>query len=74
VFAHRADWEDSTIVAVHNLAARVTEAELALDADGVLVDLFGADELALDGGLRLPLQPYEHRWYRLRRPGQRIAP
>jgi trehalose synthase len=74
VFAHRADWGDATIVAVHNLAARATEAELALDADGVLVDLFGADEHALDGALRLPLQPHDHRWFRLRRPGQRVAP
>jgi trehalose synthase len=74
VFAHRADWGDATIVAVHNLAARETEAELALDADGVLVDLFGADEHALDGALRLPLEPYDHRWFRLRRPGQRVAP
>ena len=65
---------DSTIVAVHNLAARATEAKLALDADGVLVDLFGADELPLDGALRLPLEPYDHRWFRLRRPGQRVAP
>jgi trehalose synthase len=74
VFAHRADWGDSTIVAVHNLAARATEAELPLDAEGVLVDLFGADELALDGELRVALGPHDHRWFRLRRPGQRIAP
>jgi trehalose synthase len=74
VFAHRVDWEDSTIVAVHNLAARATEAGLALDAEGALVDLLGAEELALDGTLRLPLGPHDHRWFRLRRPGQRIAP
>jgi trehalose synthase len=74
VFAHRADWGDSTVVAVHNLAGRATEAELALDADGVLVDLFGADEIPLDGTLRLALEPHDHRWYRLRRPGQRVAP
>jgi trehalose synthase len=74
VFAHRADWGDSTVVAVHNLAARATEAELALDTRGVLVDLFGADELALEGGLRVALEPHDHRWFRLRRPGQRVAP
>lgn len=74
LFAHRTDWGDATIVAVHNLAARATEAELALDADGVLVDLFGTDELELDGRLRLSLQPFDHRWFRLRRPGQRVAP
>jgi maltose alpha-D-glucosyltransferase/alpha-amylase len=74
IFAHRADWEDSTIVAVHNLGARATEARLALDADGVLVDLFGHDEHALDGEIALALEPYDQRWLRLRRPGQRIAP
>jgi maltose alpha-D-glucosyltransferase/alpha-amylase len=74
VFAHRTDWAGSTIVAVHNLAGRATEATLALDADGTLVDLFGPDELALDGTLSLPVAPHGHRWFRLRRPGQRVAP
>lgn len=74
VFAHRADWDASTIVAVHNLAGRATEATLALDADGTLVDLFGVDELPLDGPVTIPLEPYGYRWLRLRRPGQRVAP
>jgi trehalose synthase len=74
VFAHRADWDGSTIVAVHNLARRDTEARLALDADGELVDLFGPDTLELAGEITLRLGPHDHRWYRLRRPGQRIAP
>ena len=74
VFVHRADWDGSTIVAAHNLADRATEAQLALDADGVLVDLFGPEELALEGEPHLRLEPYDHRWFRLRRPGQRIAP
>jgi trehalose synthase len=74
VFAHRADWDDSTIVAVHNLGGRATEARLALDADGVLVDLLGEHDVEADGAVALALEPYEHRWFRLRRPGQRIAP
>jgi trehalose synthase len=74
VFAHRADWDGSTVVAVHNLGARATEAELALDGGDTLVDLFGPDELAVDGTVRLALEPHDHRWFRLRRPGQRIAP
>jgi maltose alpha-D-glucosyltransferase/alpha-amylase len=74
IFAHRADWEDSTIVAVHNLGGRATEARLALDADGVLVDLFDDREHGLDGELVLALEPFDHRWLRLRRPGQRVAP
>jgi trehalose synthase len=74
LFAHRTDWDGSTIVAVHNLGSRATEAALTLDAEGTLVDLFGTDELPVDGTLRLPLAPHGHRWFRLRRPGQRVAP
>jgi maltose alpha-D-glucosyltransferase/alpha-amylase len=74
VFAHRADWDDSTIVAVHNLGRRATQARVALDADGVLVDLFGDADVELEGDVSLALEPYGSRWFRLRRPGQRIAP
>ena len=59
---------------MHNLAGRGSEATLRLDAEGVLVDLFGAESLRLDGELSLALEPYDHRWFRLRRPGQRVAP
>jgi len=74
LFVHRVDWDGSTLVAVHNLSGRATEASLALDADGTLVDLFGAEELPLDGGRTLEVAAYGHRWFRLRRPGQRVAP
>ena len=55
-------------------AAGATQARIALDAEGVLVDLFGDDDVELDGELTLALEPYGARWFRLRRPGQRIAP
>jgi maltose alpha-D-glucosyltransferase/alpha-amylase len=74
VFAHRTDWDGSTIVAVHNLGASATEATLGLDAEGVLVDLLGTADVPLDGPARLALEPYGQRWFRLRRPGQRAAP
>jgi maltose alpha-D-glucosyltransferase/alpha-amylase len=75
VFAHRADWEGSTVVAVHNLAGRPAEAVLDLGEEGVLVDLFGTAEPELeDGRVALALEPYDGRWYRLRRPGRRVAP
>ena len=48
VLAHRADWEGSTIVAVHNLGGRAAQARLALGEEGVLVDLLGGDDV--DGG------------------------
>jgi maltose alpha-D-glucosyltransferase/alpha-amylase len=76
VLAHRADWNGSSIVAVHNLASRSADVRLALEElDGQLDDLFGDVDLELDGGaVTLTLEPYEGRWYRLRRPGQRLAP
>ena len=73
VFAHRCDWEGSTIVAVHNLAGHDVKTTLPLDEqDGTLVDLLGTDDL--EAPFTLALKAYEYRWYRLRGPGQRIAP
>ena len=71
VLAHRADWDGSTVVAVHNLGGRAAQARLELGEEGLLVDLLGTGDL--DGG-ELALAPYDHRWFRLRRPGQRAAP
>ncbi|HEX6654199.1 MAG TPA: alpha-amylase family protein [Thermoleophilaceae bacterium] len=75
VFAHRCDWEDSTVVAVHNLAGRDASAHLVLGVDGELVDLFEDEDLDLDAGeLTLELDPYGCRWFRLRRPGALLPP
>jgi trehalose synthase len=79
VLAHRSDWDESTIVAVHNLAGREVSCSVALPDAGdgaVLVDLFRDEELRLDGDGRATIQlgRYGHRWLRLRRPGQRVAP
>jgi maltose alpha-D-glucosyltransferase/alpha-amylase len=75
VFAHRCDWEDSTVVAVHNLADRAARAHLVLGDEGELVDLFEDKDHALDAGeLTLELDPYGNRWFRLRRPGALLPP
>jgi maltose alpha-D-glucosyltransferase / alpha-amylase len=75
VFAHRADWDGSTVVAVHNLAGRDTAARLEFGENGTLIDLFEEEEHGLDGGaVTLGLGPYDARWFRLRRPGQRLPP
>jgi len=79
VLARRSDWEDRTVVCLHNLAARPATARLRLDGVGEgaqLVDLFAPGELALDpdGAAAVELEPHGHRWYRVRRRGQRIAP
>jgi trehalose synthase len=75
VFAHRADWDGSTVVAVHNLAGRDADARLEFGEKGTLTDLFAEEEHQLDGGaVTLGLGPYEARWFRVRRPGQRLPP
>ncbi|MCE3267252.1 MAG: alpha amylase catalytic region [Solirubrobacterales bacterium] len=75
VFAHRVDWSGQTVVAVHNLADREAQAELELGEDGALVDLFQERSHTLDdGAVTLSLDPYDARWFRLRRPGLRLPP
>ena len=75
VLAHRADWEDGTVVAVHHLDDQPVTISFALgDAEEVdaLVDLFSEDELTLDakGRVELEVEPYGHRWLRARRAPQ----
>jgi glycosidase len=77
VFAHRTDWGDSTVVALHSFAGERLEARVPV-GDGVVeaVDLLDSHHLAPDGdgGLGVPLDPYGYRWFRLRREGQRLPP
>ena len=75
VFAHRCDWEDSTVVAVHNLAGREASARLVLGGEGELVDLFEDEDHDLDGGrAHARAGSLRHRWFRLRRPGALLPP
>jgi trehalose synthase len=75
VFAHRADWDGSTIVAVHNLAGRDAKVELKLGEKGDLSDLFAQEEHQLKrGSVSLALGPYDARWFRIRRPGELLPP
>jgi len=75
VFAQRSDWEGSTVVAVHNLAAREARARLEVGGEGALVDLFHDHEPELERGeVTLELPPYGAHWFRVRRPGQRLPP
>jgi maltose alpha-D-glucosyltransferase/alpha-amylase len=79
VLAHRCDWDGTAVVAVHNLGERKVAVDVRFErAEGVdaLVDLFGEDDLrpGADGRVTLALEPYGHRWYRIRRRGQRLPP
>jgi trehalose synthase len=75
VLAHRAEWDGSAILAVHSLAAEPREVTLPVGEVEAVVDLFADEELApRDGGVRVALGRYGHRWFRLRRPGQLVSP
>jgi trehalose synthase len=72
VFAHRSDWEGATIVAVHELSGRPVTVELPVEDGEALVDLFHDAEHALPA--TLSLEPYDARWFRVRRAGRRLPP
>jgi trehalose synthase len=70
LFAHRCDWEDSSVIAIHNLAARPASAQLPLGAGatGVHDLLEDREERAGRGGtLTVELDGYGGRWLRVRR-------
>ncbi|MBA2644211.1 MAG: alpha-amylase family protein [Solirubrobacterales bacterium] len=78
VFAHRCDWDGSTIVALHDLGGRPVTVTLTLDGPDdaeALVDLFSSDALPLDrGSVELKLEAHACRWFRVRRRGRRLPP
>ena len=70
LFAHRCDWEGSTVVAVHNLSDGSASATLDLGDDVAGVeDLLEArdHEVAKGGQLDVELGPYGYLWLKLRR-------
>jgi trehalose synthase len=74
LFAHRCDWQDSTVVAVHNLGAKRAKATLDLGAEAVAVDdllEIREHKLRKNGTLDVELDAYGYLWLRVRRPGQR---
>ena len=75
VLAHECEWDGSTILAVHSFGAEPREVRLEVGEADAVVDLFGTDELEPRGGrVTVELGRYGHRWFRVRRPGQRVAP
>jgi trehalose synthase len=71
LFAHRCDWQGSTVFALHNLSAdRVTtEIDLGDDVTGV-DDLIELREHSVERGcLRVDLDAYGYLWLRARRAG-----
>ena len=75
VFAHRADWDGGAVVAVHSLAEEPRSVRVEVGDAEAVVDLFGPEELTpAEGSVTVALGRYGHRWFRVRRPGQRVAP
>jgi maltose alpha-D-glucosyltransferase/alpha-amylase len=66
LFAHRCEWQDSTVVAIHNLSDEPVSAELDL-GPGVtdLDDLLELREHHVDRGrVRIALDAYGYLWLR----------
>jgi maltose alpha-D-glucosyltransferase/alpha-amylase len=79
VLAHRCDWRESTVVAVHNFSPEPCRVEVPLEGldDAVAADdlLDGRAERPLDGPtLPLTVEGYDHQWFRIRRAGRRLSP
>jgi trehalose synthase len=80
VLAHRCDWDESSVVAVHNFSAEPRQAAIALgdtqDVDRV-IDLLdeGRPVRALDEPvLDVKLDGFGYRWFRLQRKATQTAP
>lgn len=76
VLALRSDWEGGTVLVAHNVRDQPAEVTLPLtgEPDGTIaIDLVGDERRhdLDDGSLRLSLEAYDTRWYRVVRPGDR---
>jgi trehalose synthase len=70
IFAHRCDWDGSTVVTVHNLAKKTAKATLDLGGDAIGVDdlLEQRDHEVVEGGrLDVTLGAYGYLWLRVLR-------
>lgn len=72
VFAHRCDWEGSTVLALHNLSSEPCTATLDAEDLKGLVDVFsdGDYDAPDEASLEIVLEGYGYRWFRVR---QRIG-
>jgi maltose alpha-D-glucosyltransferase/alpha-amylase len=74
LFAHRCDWQDSTVVAVHNLGAKRAKATLELGPEAIAIDdllELREHKLRKGGTMDVELDAYGYLWLRARRTGQR---
>jgi trehalose synthase len=80
VLAHRTDWENTTVVLIHNLASEPRSVRVdvgPLAGDNEVVDLLdqGRAVTAMDEGcFELKLEGYGFRWFRVEEVGGRTTP
>jgi trehalose synthase len=80
VFAHRKDWEGTTVLLVHNLASEPRSVRIDVDTGpghNQVVDLLDQSRAvtAMDEGcLELKLEGYGFRWFRVEENGGRTTP
>jgi hypothetical protein len=80
VFAHRCDWNERIVVAVHNLSAEPTVVRVELgDVPGEpklddLLDERPAIDTIEGSSIELKLERYGYRWFRIMQPDQRTPP
>ncbi len=69
VLALRYDWRETSLLTLHNFSDRRQPVRVAVGCsnDGVLVDVFDGhhSKAQNDGAHRVPLGPYEWRWFRV---------
>lgn len=79
VLAHRCDWGERSVLAIHNLGAPPLEVSVAVGCppESRLVDLLDDAAPAHEVGgehIELKLPGYGYRWYRVQAQGQPAAP
>jgi maltose alpha-D-glucosyltransferase/alpha-amylase len=72
VFAHRVDWEQATVVCVHELSGKPASITVPVEDGEALVDLFEHADCSLPAEMQL--EPYAARWFRVARHGVRLPP
>jgi maltose alpha-D-glucosyltransferase/alpha-amylase len=66
VFAHRAEWQGSTLLALHNLADKPSSVHVDLEPDVSPVSVWGNSRCQLGrGSMTVNLEPYGYAWYRI---------
>lgn len=79
ILAHRLDWAERKVVAVHNFSAEplMVEIEVGSEPDVTLEDLLDHSANPIVGAgqrLELKIEGYGFRWFRVLEPGERIVP